>query len=238
MSDGLKHSVLAIIPARGGSKGFPGKNIYPVNGKPLIAYTIDAALNSKHISRTIVSSDNDEILSTSKELGATPLQRPKELAQDTSSSEEAIHHVIQILSAQGEEFDILVLLQPTSPLRDAFDIDNAISLMIESNATAVISATNIGVKPFKSYYMNKKGFLQGVHNNKSPNMRRQDLPDAYLANGAIYAIYVDEFLKARSLITKKTLPYEMTPEKSIDIDTYEEVLKIENILKQAIKRSL
>lgn len=228
----MSNKILAIIPARGGSKGFPGKNIYPVNGKPLIAYTIEAALNSNHITRTIVSSDNDEILSISKELGAIPLKRPEKLAQDSSSSEDTIHHVIRTLSTQGEEFDILVLLQPTSPLRGAEDIDNSIELMLKNNASAVISVTNIGIKPFKSYYLNENGFLQGVHNNKTPNMRRQDLPDAYLANGAIYAIYVDEFLRTSSLMPEATIPYVMDDEKSIDIDTIEDILEVEYIIEK------
>lgn len=228
----MSNKILAIIPARGGSKGFPGKNIYPVNGKPLIAYTIDAALNSNHITRTIVSSDDDEILNISKKLGATPIKRPEKLALDTSSSEEAIHHVIRTLSDRGEEFDILVLLQPTSPLRSAEDIDNSIELMLKNNASAVISVTNIGIKPFKSYYLNENGFLQGVHNNKTPNMRRQDLPDAYLANGAIYAVYVDEFLRTSSLMPEATIPYVMDDEKSIDIDTIEDILEVEYIIEK------
>lgn len=225
-------NILAIIPARGGSKGLPRKNIYFVKGKPLIAYSIEAALGSKFITKIIVSSDDDEILKVSKEFGATPLKRPKKLAQDTSTSEEVIQNVINSLIKQNEEFDILVLLQPTSPLRDASDIDNAIELMLKNNASAVISVTNIGVKPFKTYYLNKKGFLQGVHNNKSPNMRRQDLPDAYLANGAIYAVYTNLFLQYNSLLPKKTIPYIMDILKSYDIDDLEDINQIETLLRQ------
>jgi len=223
--------ILGIITARGSSKGFPGKNICLLNGKPLIAYTINAALESKFINKTIVSSDDDEILKVSKEYGATILKRPKELALDTSSSEEAINHVLQTLSIQGENFDILVLLQPTSPLRGTKDIDNAIELMLKNKAAAVISVTNIGVKPFKSYYLNEKGFLQGVHNNKSPNMRRQDLPDAYLANGAIYAINVDYFFKTGSLLSPATIPYIMGGERSVDVDSIDDLNIVENLLK-------
>ncbi len=224
--------ILAIIPARGGSKGIPGKNIYPVNGKPLIAYTIEAALASKLVTKTIVSSDDDEILKISVEFGAIALKRPKELAQDTSSSEEAIQHVLNWLIDQSEIYDIMVLLQPTSPLRDVTDIDNAINLLLENNASGVISVTNIGVKPFKSYYINPSGFLVGVHNDKAPNMRRQDLPDAFLANGAIYAAYVKEFLRTKSLIPPKTIPYLMANSKSIDIDSLADIKLLENILKE------
>jgi CMP-N,N'-diacetyllegionaminic acid synthase len=228
LSTNLK--VLAIIPARVGSKGFPGKNIYSINGKPLIGYTIEAALKSKLITKTIVSSDDGKILEISEGFGAQILKRPAEFAQDTSSSEDVISHVLESLINEGENFDILVLLQPTSPLRDAEDIDNAIRLMIYKKASGVISVTNIGVKPFKSYYLNETGFLNGVHNDKSPNMRRQDLPDAFLANGAIYAVYVDSFLEKKSLIPKNTIPYVMSKSKSIDIDTLEDVRIIEEYI--------
>jgi CMP-N,N'-diacetyllegionaminic acid synthase len=233
MKDGLEKRILGIITARGGSKGLPEKNIIPVLDKPLIAYTIEAALKSEMISKTIVSSDDDEILEISKYYGAEVLKRPYEFAQDTSSSEDAIYHVLKTLKSSGEEFDIFVLLQPTSPLRDSDDVDNAISIMLNNKASAVISVVNIGVKPFKSYYLNQDGFLQGVHSNKSPNMRRQELPDAYLANGAIYATYVDDFLQSKSLIPDRSIPYLMSNEKSIDIDVIEDVEIVEKRIKES-----
>ena len=101
-------------------------------------------------------------------------------------------------------------------------------MMISKNADAVISVTNIGVKPFKAYFINDKGFLVGVHNNKTPNMRRQELPDTFLANGAIYGVYTEVFLKTNSLLPKTTIPYVMSEEKSIDIDRVEDVFKILN----------
>ena len=130
---------------------------------------------------------------------------------------------MEYLKEKGESYDIVVLLQPTSPLRDAQDIDNALGEMIERKAGGVISVINVGVKPFKSYYLNESGFLKGVHNDKTPNMRRQDLPDAYLANGAIYAVCAEKFLKTNSLITESTIPYIMNFEKSIDIDTKKDI---------------
>jgi CMP-N,N'-diacetyllegionaminic acid synthase len=227
MDNNIKPRILGIITARGGSKGLPGKNIIPVLGKPLIVYTIDASLRSSLITKTVVSSDGDTILKVSEKNGAIPLKRPSEFAQDTSSSEDAIIHALTTLKSKGEEFDIFVLLQPTSPLRDSDDVDNAISIMLNNKASAVISVVNIGVKPFKSYYLNQDGFLQGVHSNKSPNMRRQELPDAYLANGAIYATYVDDFLQSKSLIPDRSIPYLMSKEKSIDIDKIEDVRQVE-----------
>ena len=235
MSKDVKYRILGLITARGGSKGLPGKNIMPVLDKPLIAYTIEASLKSEFITKTIVSSDDDEILSISESYGAVPLKRPIEFAQDTSSSEDAIVHALTTLSSKGEEFDLFVLLQPTSPLRNSRDIDNALSLMFDNKAQGVISVFNIGVKPFKSYYRNEEGFLKGVHNDNSPNLRRQDLPDAYLANGAIYGCMVDVFLKSRSLIPLKTIPYVMNEQNSIDVDILEDINKIETILKMENK---
>lgn len=223
--------ILAIIPARGGSKGLPGKNIYPILGKPLIAYTIDAALKSKLIVKTVVSSDDDKILEVSKSFGAEIVKRPDKYAIDEAGSEIVIHDVLTQLNKRGETFDIVVLLQPTSPLRDAQDIDNALQKMLKQNAEGVISVTNIGVKPFKTYYLNKEGFLKGVHNNLTPNLRRQDLPDAFLPNGAIYAVYTEVFLKTNSLLTHTTVPYIMEIKKSVDIDTLEDIKRIEEIFR-------
>jgi len=221
--------VLAIIPARGGSKGLIKKNTYPLAGKPLISYSIEEALKSKYISKIIVSSDDDETLKISEKYNINLLKRPSKFSSDSSTSEDVILHVLQSLDV-NDIFDILVLLQPTSPLRTATDIDNALKLLIENKATGLISVNNIGVKPFKSYFKDRQGFLSGVHNNKSPNMRRQDLPDAYLANGAIYAVYISEFLKFKLLITNETVTFVMNIENSYDIDTLEDSKKIENII--------
>jgi CMP-N-acetylneuraminic acid synthetase len=224
--------ILSIIPARGGSKGFPGKNIYPILGKPLIVYTIEASLASKFITKTVVSSDDETTLEIAKSYGAEIIKRPIELALDTSSSEEVVRHTIELLEKGEEYFDIIILLQPTSPLRFEKDIDEALDLMLSNGAEAVTSVTNIGKKPFKSYYKTKKGFLKGIYNDKAPNMRRQDLPDAFMANGAIYAVYTKLFLKINSFLLKKTIPYIMSEEKSIDVDGIQDVLVAENIMKK------
>ena len=223
-------NILAIIPARGGSKGLPRKNIYQLKRKPLIAYTIEASLNSKYITKTVVSSEDDEILEVSKRYGAEIIKRPYVLATDSANSQSVIKDTINQLIDKGESFDIVVLLQPTSPLRDFNDIDSAIQKMLDKNAEGVISVINIGVKPFKSYYLNDKGYLSGVFNDSAPNMRRQELPDAYLANGAIYGVYVNNFLETNSLIPSQTIPFVMSTEKSLDVDTIEDIRKCEAIL--------
>ncbi|MEA2018016.1 MAG: acylneuraminate cytidylyltransferase family protein [Campylobacterota bacterium] len=218
---------LAIIPARGGSKGLPRKNIIDLEGKPLIAWTIEASLKSKYITKTIVSSDDDEILEISKKYGAEILKRPKELATDTASSEVVVKHAIE---STNESFDYIVLLQPTSPLRDVNNINNAFENLFKEDATALISVCEIDNKILKAFKENKDGFIEGVSNNKFPFMRRQDLPKTSISNGAIYIIRVDEFIKNNSFFTDKTISYIMDNIKSTDIDTYEDLKQINDYL--------
>jgi CMP-N,N'-diacetyllegionaminic acid synthase len=222
--------ILGLIPARGNSKGLPKKNLYPIKGRPLIYYTIKASLGSKYITDTYVSSDDDKILKISADLGANTLRRPDEYATDTSSTHSVIKDAIDQLKKNNKIYDVIVLLQPTSPLRDNYDIDSALEILFKHNCDSVISVYNIGYKPFKSYYRNTKGYLGGIFNDTFPNMRRQDLPDAFMANGAIYIINTKTFIKFGKLITKKTLPYIMDKEKSHDIDVLEDIIKLEEIM--------
>lgn len=222
---------IAVIPARGGSKSIPRKNLISVNNKPLIAYTIEAALKSKHISRVIVSSDDEEILAVSKHCGANVVKRPSALATDTAMPEQAIYHALRELERQGETFDILTLLQPTSPLRDHHDINQAFNLFYDRSATALISVYESLHTPYKTFKLNKKGFIAGLINNKYPFSRRQDLPQTFMPNGAIYIINVKNFLIKQRLFTSKTVHFLMPQEKSVDIDSLEDIRMIERILK-------
>jgi len=223
--------ILAIIPARGGSKGLPRKNILDLLGKPLIAWTIEASLNSKYITKTIVSSDDDEILDISKTYKADTIKRPEILALDTTAIEPVIKHVIDELKKENQEFDYLVLLQPTSPLRDVKNIDDAFDMLFKSDASALISVCEIDNKILKAFKQNKDGFIEGVSNNKYPFMRRQDLPKTYMSNGAIYIIEVDEFLRNDSFYSDRTISYLMDEIKSMDIDTKEDLEKVKEYLK-------
>jgi len=210
--------VLSIIPARGGSKGLPRKNIIDLAGKPLIAWTIEASLDSKYITKTIVSSDDKEILDIANNYGAEIIKRPDDLASDSATSEVVVKHVIDYLESTGEVFDIVVLLQPTSPLRSYKDIDSAFEAMFDSNATAIISTCKFNNKILKTFIKGSNEFLKGVSNNKYPFMRRQDLPSVYMPNGAIYIINVKSFREKDSFLTNKTLNYVMPQDRSIDID--------------------
>lgn len=230
MMDLMTNKILAIIPARGGSKGLPKKNILDLMGKPLIAWSIESSLASKYITKTVVSSDSDEILAISKKRGAYTLKRPKELASDTASSESAVINAIIKLKDEGEEFDYLILLQPTSPLRNSEDIDKAIKLLFSSDATALISVCETDNKILKAFKQNEDGYIEGISNNSYPFARRQDLPTIYMSNGAIYIIKIDEFLKSQTLFTEKTISYKMNKIESLDIDTIDDLKEAQNYI--------
>ena len=221
----MTNKVLAIIPARGGSKGFPKKNIALLNGLPLIAWTIQASLKSKYICKTLVTSDSEEILDISNHYGAEVLKRPDEYATDSSSSEDVVRHT---LSSLKQEFDYIILLQPTSPLRNAEDIDAAFELFFVSKATSLISVCEVDNKLYKAFKKDDNGYLSGISNNKYPFMRRQDLPKAFMSNGAIYIVEVDSFLKNNSFYSNKTVSYKMPEERSVDIDSKEDLDRIES----------
>ena len=224
--------ILSIIPARGGSKGLRKKNIINLLGKPLIAWSIEASMSSEYISKTIVSSDDDEVLEIAKRYKSETIKRPNELATDDSSSEEVVKHVLEFVK---ESFEFLVLLQPTSPLRDKTDIDMAFRKLISINATSLISLKEFDNKVLKSFIEKDDGFIEGLVNNNYPFMRRQDLPKIYLSNGAIYIVKVDEFIKNNSFFTDKTIPFLMDDAKSVDIDSIEDLNEINLRMKQLSK---
>ena len=210
--------IIAIIPARGGSKGIPRKNLVNFSGKPLIQWSIEAALKSKYITDVIVSSDDDEILNIAKKnKEVLAIKRPIELALDNSKTEPVLTHVLE--SLKEEKFDYLVLLQPTSPLRTFKDIDVAFEKLLNSKATSLISVCELEHHPYKTFNIDENGYLKGIINNDFPFYPRQVLPKTYRANGAIYIIKVEEFMKENTLLTNKTIHFEMSIESSLDIDT-------------------
>ena len=206
---------LAIIPARGGSKRLPRKNILDLNGKPLIVYSIEAGLNSKYIDKVIVSSDDNEILNISKKFKANVIKRPDYLASDTATSFEAIKHTIENV----EKYEYVVLLQPTSPLRDAKHIDEAIELLEEKNADAVVSVCTMDHSPLWSNTLDKNLSMNNFLRDEVLNKRSQDLETYYRLNGAIYICKTDKLLEEKSFFLKdKIFAYKMDRKSSIDID--------------------
>lgn len=212
--------VLAIIVARGGSKGLPRKNVLPCGGKPLIAWSIEAASASKLVDRAIVSSDDAEILATARQYGGdVPFERPADLATDTATMDAVVLHALDALRADAECFDVCVLLQATSPLRTAADIDGALETMARLSVPSVASVTPPAKPPYWMYSVGPSGLLQPLLPELANTPQRQALPPTYVLNGAVYAVDVRWLAEKRRWVNEETAAYVMPPERSIDIDT-------------------
>lgn len=213
--------MIAIIPARGGSKGLPGKNIKLLNGLPIIAYTITAALNSKHISKVIVNTDDVEIAEVAKQYGAEiPFMRPSHLATDTALATDVLKHsVIELEKLGNREVGEIILLQPTSPLRTTEDIDNAIELYRNKNADSVISYCK-EAHPIRWHkYVTEDLKFKDIFDAKLTN--RQDEKPTYYPNGAIY-ILKKELIEQGKYYTPNSYAYIMPHNRSVDIDTIDD----------------
>ncbi len=211
--------ILAIIPARSGSKGLRHKNIKLLNDKPLIAYTIEAAIESDIFTDIVVSTDSEEYASISKRYGASiPFLRPDELASDIASSADMIVYTIQRLKELGKVYDYFMLLQPTSPLRKASDIKNAVDLLTENKLDSVVSVCeaehSLSIYNTLGDTLSLEGFI-----NKNSATRRQDDKKYYRINGSIYISNVEKYLSQRDFFGKNSKAYIMSRESSIDIDT-------------------
>jgi CMP-N,N'-diacetyllegionaminic acid synthase len=211
-------TVLAIIPARGGSKGVPRKNIRELSGKPLIAWTIEEAKKSKYIDRLILSSEDAEIIAIAKQWDCeVPFVRPQELAQDETPGIDPVIHAIETLQ---EKYDYVVLLQATSPLRSVEDIDGCLSLMIQEGATSCVSVTEPDKSPYWMYRMVQSSHtLEPLIVQEIETNRRQDLPKVYALNGAVYVNKCSVLLKTKRFVSDETIGYIMSKEHSLDIDT-------------------
>lgn len=207
--------ILAIIPARGGSKGVPRKNIRELAGKPLIAWTIEEAQKSKYIDRVILSSEDEEIIAVAKKYGCeVPFKRPIELAQDDTPGIEPVLHALE----QCPGYDYVVLLQPTSPLRTVDDIDGAIEYMFERNTTSCVSVAEVDQSPYWMYTV-EDGEMTPLIKQDTLVARRQDLPKVYALNGAVYITNTKMLLAEKSFILQESVAYIMSKETSVDIDS-------------------
>ena len=210
--------ILAIVPARAGSKGIKDKNITDLNGKPLIAYSIEAGLKSKHINKVVVTTDGEEIAKVAKEYGAdVPFLRPKHLATDTSKTIDAVTHCIDELKNQGQKYDYVVLLQPTQPLRQAWHIDEAIELIIEKDEDALVSVSKVKDHPILMRTIDESGHAVNLLEGSSTK-RRQDFPDFYKVNGAIYINKINDNLNNDTSLNDNKLVYIMDEKYDVDID--------------------
>jgi len=212
---------LAVIPARGGSKGIPGKNLALAGGRPLLAWTLDAARNSQCVDRTMVSTDDPAIAAAARDLGGeAPFLRPAEISGDNASPMLAIDHALAWLEREEDwSPDYVMLLQPTSPLRLAEDIDNACRLAVEKDADAVVSVGEAVPHPYLTRTIDPDGKLADFLTLPEGYPRRQEFPDVYALNGAIYLAKREILVSRGTFYTNRTYAYVMPVARSLDIDT-------------------
>lgn len=229
--------ILGIVPARGGSKGVPRKNIRLLCGKPLLAYTAEAALQAKNLSRIVLSTEDEEIADIGRCCGLeVPFLRPMNLAEDSTPTLPVIRHAIEFLEAAGGFFDAICLLQPTNPLRRVEDIDNCLNLLEKTKADSVVSVLPVPSEfnPKWVYWQNDEGKLKLSTGEVEPISRRQDLPPAFYRDGSIYVTKRDVIFKENNLYGKDIRAYQMKPEYSANIDTLEDWDKTENRLREKL----
>lgn len=214
-------SILAVIPARKGSKGVPGKNLRLIGGRSLLELTINAANESVLLDRIALSSDCERMLAIGESLACCPLRRPPALATDSARTIHVLHHAIRSL---GGRWDYVVQLQPTSPFRTSQDIDAAIRLCINLNAPACVSVTPVKHNPHMTFAISNNGRIQSVFPSLKNLSRRQDMPRYYQLNGAIYVASVAWALRRESLISDDTVAYVMPQERSLDIDSENDLI--------------
>jgi CMP-N,N'-diacetyllegionaminic acid synthase len=226
MIEGL--SVLALVPARGGSKGVPGKNILPIGGKPLIAWTIDAARGSRYIDRLVLSSDDDAIIDAARRHGCeVPFVRDAALATDSTTSIDVVLDALVRLPGH----DIVVLLQPTSPLRITDDIDAALERLVASGAPSCVTLRPAEEHPYWTFRLNEGAQLARFAEPPAGiPLRRQDLPPAWCLNGAVYAAHTKWFLRERSFLSAATVGHPMPAGRSLDIDTQADVARLRSMI--------
>lgn len=208
--------VLAVIPARGGSKGLLGKNLMRIAGRPLLAWSVDAARAARSVDRVVLSSDDEATMAAARNCGCeVPFRRPAALATDTATTIDVLMHAIDALPGH----DVIVLLQPTSPLRTAEDIDAACERLAISGAPACVSVSPAEQSPYWMYRLGHNQDLVPIVEAPPGVTRRQDLPPVYVLNGAIYVANIAWLREARTFVTRETVAYVMPVERSIDIDT-------------------
>ena len=223
--------ILVLIPARGGSKGIPGKNIKELHGHPLIAYTISEALNSKYVDDVVVSTDSPDIARVSRLYGArVPFMRPAELSGDKAKTVDALVHAVKTLQDMGDVYSAVVLLQPTSPLRRSNEIDEALEVYFDHGEMGLVSVCLVAENPVLTRRFDKYGVLHPLL-PMSSTVRRQDMPSFYHVDGAIYINSVSDISSELSL-NDNPIGYQMPEGRSLDIDEIEDFIRAEEILRK------
>ena len=225
--------ILGLIPARGGSRGVPHKNIMLLGGKPLLQYTAEAALQSHYLSTTILSTDDDEITEIGRGCGlAVPFKRPVELARNDTPMLEVVQHAVRWLEAVQDCFDSICLLRPTNPFRQPEDIDACIELLETSEADAVVTVLPVPPEhnPHRVYFLDQSGLLHLSTAGQSPISRRQDLPPAFHQEGSVHVTRRNVVMENNSLYGKRLVGYPLNPARSVNIDTPEDWARAERLL--------
>ena len=228
--------VLGLIPARGGSKGVPRKNVRLLNGRPLLAYTADAAFAAHRLTRVILSTDNEEIASVGRELGLeVPFIRPSILAQDDTPMLPVVQHALRTIEAAGPAYHAVCILQPTAPFRRPEDIDGCIDLLDRQSADAVITVRPVPPEfnPHWVYLADPNGVLHLSVGGREPLARRQVLPPAYHRDGSVYVTRRDIVLERNSLYGERLYGYEMSSPTHENIDTPDDLARAERLLRDA-----
>lgn len=230
-SAGRSNRVLGLIPAKGGSKRLARKNTLPLAGKPLLGWAVDAALSSGVIDTLVVSTEDEEIAAMARKLGAeVPFLRPAELARDPHGVVDVALHALMTLRESGREFDTLVILLPTCPLRQARDVSAALDLFWERKASFLMSVSLFDHTPFTALELDAGGILRPWFPEYMGG-RPGGLPAAYRCNGAIHVLDVEAFKREKSYYAQPLIPYVMPPERSVDIDTELDLRLAELLLK-------
>lgn len=227
-----EHRVLGIVTARAGSKGLPGKNYRLLHGKPLVSYALDAGLNSRYVDDVVLTSDCETCIKIANEAGAmVPFVRPAHLSTDTVPSADVIEHTVSYLKEMGSEYDLIVLLEPTSPLRDFSDVDAALESMMANEFKAIVSVCEAeNQHPAFMFTLGKSGDLSTWSSNEFQTLRRQDLSPAYFIEGSIYISFVNIFIEKRTFCHAQTGGYLVPKWKSLEIDDLFDFICVEAVM--------
>lgn len=214
--------VLGLIPARGGSRGVPRKNVRELCGRPLLAYTAEAALAARTLARVVLSTEDDEVAAVGRACGVeVPFRRPAALARDDTAMLPVVQHALAELEAAGDRFDAVCLLQPTNPLRQAADVDACVTLLATGAADAVVTVLPVPAEhnPHWVYFASEAGLLRLSTGEPTPIPRRQALPPAYHREGSVYVTRRDVVMHEHSLYGARLLGHLLDPARSVNIDT-------------------
>lgn len=234
--------ILGLIPARGGSRGLPGKNIKKLCGKPVIAWTILAAQGSRYLDDLVFSTDSPEIAKVARRWGVeVPFLRPGELAQDDTESSAVLIHALDFLEAEGRKYDYVILLEPTSPLRETSDIDRGMEVLDEfhDRADSIVSVCRVeAAHPVFDVRINDQGLLQTyLPQDDFQPLRRQDIEELYFFEGTIYISKTDAYREKKTFYHQRTLPYIVPKEKSLELDDRMDFICIEALLRNRLKKT-